>query len=203
MSEFQGSVAWQVEWDDVVVGRDDDGATTMLRRLVASAARDAGVGATGQALRDYWTWLRTADRECRHELAERLRQAVEQGRAGLRAWVPIILGDTDFDLVRAAVHAYVDARPASLEQLERRNADAIDWIRRSLALNRAAIFAALLDTADETLLARLTGLRSRLSETEAQAVWQACAGRDDATREFLDEWREICAWDAVNPRARH
>lgn len=192
MSEIKTSVALRVpvERSDFDVAGHDEGATAMLRHLVACGIRDAAADATGRALCDYWGWLRTADRDRRHALAGRLRHAVEQGRTGLRAWVPVILGDTDFELVRAAVHAYVDARPVSLEQLERRVADALDWIRRGLALDRAAIFVALLEAADETRLARLAGLRGLMTAAEAQAVWQACAGlHDEATREFLDEWR--------------
>lgn len=192
MSEFKTSVALRVsvERSDVDVAGHDDRATAMLRQLVASGIKDAAADFTGRALCDYWGWLRAADRDRRHELADRLRQAVEQGRTGLRAWVPLILGDTDFELVRAAAHAYVDERPVSLEQLERRLTDTLDWIRRGLALNRAAIFVALLEAADETLLARLAGLRGLMSTVEAQAVWQACAGlHDEATRGFLDEWQ--------------
>lgn len=201
MSEVKTSVAFRVtvERSDFDVCGHDDGATAMLRHLVASGLKDAAADATGRALCDYWGWLRAADRDRRHALAGRLRQAVEQGRTGLRAWVPVILGDTDFELVRAAARAYVDARPVSLEQLERRVADTLDWIRRGLALNRAAVFVALLETADETLLPRLAGLRGRMSAAEAQAVWQACAGlHDDATRGFLDEWRARHEGDVVS-----
>jgi hypothetical protein len=201
VSEIKTSVALRVTVDrsDFDVAGRDDGATAMLCHLVASGTRDAAADATGRALCGYWGWLGAADRDRRHDLAIRLRQVVEQGRTGLRAWVPVILGDTDFELVRAATHAYVDARPVSLEQLERRVADALDWIRRGLALNRAAVFVALLEGADETLLPRLTGLRGLMSAAEARVVWQACAClNEDATRAFLDEWRASHEGDAVS-----
>jgi hypothetical protein len=196
LSEVQSGIALRVAVEPAVVETGPDGIETaadaLLGRLVACGTKSAPGDATGRVLCEYWAWLRRGDRERRHVLVERLRRAIEQGRCGLRAWVPVILGETDFDLVRAAVRSYVYARPASLERLEQRIVDSVDWIRRGLALNRAAIFAAVLERADDDVLARLAGLRSALTDAEARAVCNACAGvRDEATREFLDDWRAI------------
>jgi hypothetical protein len=198
VSDVQSGLASCVAGESTVVDGREDGLETaadrLLARLVACGVKTSAGDATGRVLCEYWTWLRRSDREHRHVLVGRLQQSIEQGRCGLRAWVPVILGDTDFDLVRGAVRSYVHTRPASLERLEQRLADSLDWIRRGLALNRAAIFAAMLERADDALLARLARLRSVLTAAEAEAVWAACIEvRDEATREFLDEWRSILA----------
>lgn len=110
-----------------------------------------------------------------------------------RAWVPVILGDHDFRIVHAATLAYLRARPASVDRLQRRVTDALDWIRRGLALERAAVFAALLELADDDVLARLRALRGALRPDETARVWQYAVLPDDATRAFLDEWRATFA----------
>jgi hypothetical protein len=177
--------ATNADRSDPVTAGDD----TLLRCLLASGMPDAA-NATGRAVVAYWNWLRTADVAARRALSDSLRRKVERGQTGLRAWVPVILGDHDFSIVHAAVLGYVGTRPVSVDRLERCTADALDWLRRGLALNRVAVFAALLDRADEALLGRLRGLRSALTTEEARAVWSACNDvRDCATREFIAEWR--------------
>jgi hypothetical protein len=167
-----------------------DAAATILRQLLACGTRDATIGAVGQALACYWTWLRQADVDARSRLLARLRQAQEAGRTGPAAWVPVALGETDPALVHAAVRAWVGTGPVSVERLARATADAADWLRRGLALNRAAVFVALLERADEALLQRLAPVRGTLARDEALAVLAACDGlRDEHSRRFADEWR--------------
>jgi hypothetical protein len=162
----------------------------LLRRLLDCGAKGSAVDATGPAVVAYWLWLRDAALPARTALVERLRDAIEHGQSGVRAWVPVILGDDDFELVRAAAAAYVGARPVSIERLERAVLDAIDWIRRGLTLNRAAVFVALLDHADDAAFSRLANLRGRLTPEEARTVWAACdATRHEAVRNFVNEWR--------------
>ncbi len=169
------------------------GPEELLASLLASGSRTAGPGDTGRALTRYWTWLRHADAARRTTFCVALGHALEQGGSTPRAWVPVILGDHDFRIVHAATLAYLRARPASVDRLQRRVTDALDWIRRGLALERAAVFAALLELADDDVLARLRALRGALRPDETARVWQYAVLPDDATRAFLDEWRATFA----------
>jgi hypothetical protein len=108
--------------------------------------------------------------------------------------VPAILGEHDFELVRTATREYLGLRPVSIERHEACVAGARDWVRRDLALNRAAVFAALVEHADPGSLDALRGLRGLLSCAESTAVIEACRGiRGVELQEFLDEWREALA----------
>jgi hypothetical protein len=71
----------------------------------------------------------------------------------------------------------------------------LDWIRRALALNRAALCCALLDMANPLSLERLASLRSRFSAPETALVFEAVDGgewRTDVVT-FLEDWRALCA----------
>jgi hypothetical protein len=109
------------------------------------------------------------------------------------AWLTIALGETDPGLVREAVLGYLGGTPVSIERRELVAGDALDWIRRGLALNRVAVFVALLQLGDVTINERLAGLRGRLNEAEAAAVWCAFADSDGTpSGDFIAEWR-ACA----------
>ncbi|MBK7903582.1 MAG: hypothetical protein IPJ97_12055 [Proteobacteria bacterium] len=89
-----------------------------------------------------------------------------------------------------AVLGYLGATPVSIERRELAVGDALDWIRRGLALNRVAVFVALLQLRDVTINERLAGLRGRLNEAEAAAVWHAFADCDGTPgADFIAEWR--------------
>mgnify|MGYP000143102866 CR=1 FL=1 len=70
--------------------------------------------------------------------------------------------------------------------------DALEWIRRGLALNRAAVFVALLQLEDAAVNERLAGLRGRLDALETAAVWQELEGRAGSpSGDFITEWRAV------------
>ena len=88
---------------------------------------------------------------------------------------------------------YLGGTPVSVERSEIAADDALEWIRRGLALNRVAVFVALLQLGDVTINERLAGLRGRLNAAEAAAVWCAFADCDGTpSGDFIAEWR-ACA----------
>lgn len=169
-------------------------AETVLQALLAAGQRSRPHDTTGRALVVYWHWLVRATDDARATLFDRLREAVASGRCGPDAWVPASLGEHEFDLARAATREYLGLGPVSLERHEACVAGACDWVRRDLALNRAAVFAALVERADSAALDALRGLRGVLSRAESTVVIEACrAARGAELQEFLDEWREALA----------
>ena len=112
----------------------------------------------------------------RRWVVDELRAAVRRGETTARAWLPVGLGETDPALVREAVLGYLGQTPVSIERRECAASDALDWIRRGLALNRVAVFVALLQLGDVAINERLAGLRGRLTAAETAAVW--CEFRD-------------------------
>lgn len=164
----------------------------LLRALIVAGAHRAGPAETMAALMRYWRELRLASVLQRRWVVAELRAAVRRGEATTRAWLPVALGETDHDLVREAALGYIGATPVSIERHERAVDDALDWIRRGLALNRVAVFVALLQLEDVAVNERLAGLRGRLSAVEAAAVWCKLANCDGTrSGDFIVDWR---AW---------
>lgn len=166
----------------------------LYQRLRAAGRRGASPALAGDALADYWRFVAHSNVEERADIVRRLRGDIAAGRAGPRACLAAALGEPHFDLAREATRAYLGAGPTSAERREHAVADVLDWIARSLALNRPALCCALLDTAHAVSLERLAPLRSRFSPPEAAVVFGAAgahAGTEVAA--FLEEWRELLA----------
>lgn len=162
----------------------------LLRALLTAGARGAAPALTTAALLHYWRELRLASVTQRRWVVDELRAAVRRGETTARAWLPVALGETDPALVREAVLGYLGGAPVSVERRERAAGDALDWIRRGLALNRVAVFVALLQLGDVAINERLAGLRGRLTAAEAAAVWcefDDCDGTPSG--DFIAEWR--------------
>jgi hypothetical protein len=177
-----------------VPGTTETVAESVLQVLLAAGQRGRPHDMTGRALVVYWQWLRDAATDARAVLFERLREAVASGRCGPESWVPAILGEHDFELARVATREYLGLRPVSLERHEACIGCARDWVQRDLALNRAAVFAGLVERADPATLDALRGLRGLFSPAESSVVIDACRRiRGDELQEFLDEWRESLA----------
>ena len=137
----------------------------------------------------YWAHLTRSTPVQRMRLLDDLRGLIRAGDTTARAWAVVALGDHDFEIVRDAVLGFLGG-VASVDRRAQATEEAIDWIRRGLSLNCAAVFAALLARADESTVERLTGLRSRMSREEADAIWRACASvESEPTRTFVAEWR--------------
>lgn len=145
---------------------------------------------TMPALVAWWRLLANSGPAARGDLLEQLRQRVRRGAATPRAFLPAALGDSDASLVIAATAGYLGAGPVSVEWRARAVDDALDWIRRGLALNAAGVFVALLRLQDEEIHVRLRGLRGRLDVAQRATVWSCCAADAcEATQEFLADWR--------------
>ena len=140
---------------------------------------------------DYWHRLPASPVHQRRHNANESCNCVREGRLPVDALLPFVLGDPDEDVVYAATSAYVGLRR---DGAARRSSidDAIEWVRRGLALNRAAVFAALLAAGDPRINARLLPLRLTLGQDEVTVV---CRRVDhDArrpTRKFLRDWAEL------------
>jgi hypothetical protein len=169
-----------------------DGAP-LLAALIGCGRRDAPAGAAMTALVVYWRALATGGPAGRQWLMEGLRQGVRRGETTARAWLPVVLGETDPGLVAAGVTGYLGGTLASLEHRERALADVCDWIARGLPINRVAVFVAMLAQRDPALPQRLADLRGRLADEEARAVWAAADCGEPATAEFLAEWQAVLA----------
>ncbi len=162
----------------------------LLRALLVAGARGAAPALTTAALLHYWRELRLASVTQRRWVVAELRAAVRRGETTARAWLPVALGETDPALVREAVLGYLGGAPVSIERRERAAGDALDWIRRGLALNRVAVFVALLQLGDAAINERLAGLRGRLTAAEAAAVWCEFGDCDGTpSGDFIAEWR--------------
>jgi hypothetical protein len=170
-------------------------AETVLQAVLAAGQQSRPHDMTGRALVVYWQWLVHATTDVRATLFDRLREAVATGCCGPEAWVPAILGEHEFELARAATREYLGLGPVSLERHEACAASARDWVRRDLALNRAAVFAALAERADPAALDALRGLRGLLSRAESALVIETCCGAHGGgeLQEFLADWRERLA----------
>jgi hypothetical protein len=162
----------------------------LLRALLVAGARGAAPALTTTALLHYWRELRLSSVMQRRWVVDELRAAARRGETTARAWLPVALGETDPALVREAVLGYLGGTPVSVERRERAACDALDWIGRGLALNRVAVFVALLQLGDAAINERLAGLRGRLTASETAAVWRELGDCDGTPcGDFVAEWR--------------
>lgn len=149
------------------------------------------------ALIAYWQTLPARPAESRRQSLDEARCSVQRGERGTEAFVPYALADYDEDVVFAATAAYVgvvrDARERSAAAQ-----DAAEWVRRGLAINRAAVFAALLALGDDSVNERLLPLRLALSVDEVATVCRRAARRPcERSREFLHEWHELLSGEST------
>jgi hypothetical protein len=141
---------------------------------------------------DYWHRLPSSPVHQRRHIAHESCKRVREGRLPAEALLPFVLGDPDEDVVFAATSAYVGSKHLGLAARRSSMDDAIEWIRRGLALNRGAVFAALLAAGDPRINARLLPLRLTLG-TEDVATVSRRVDHDARrpTRKFLREWTEL------------
>jgi hypothetical protein len=187
MSNRNLQAAAAVQWDPAEVSPV---ATQALAQMLRCGRRDAPRTALGGALVSYWGCVRELSLPERRVLSQALRDAIRRGDTGVRAWLPVVLGEPCAELVRDAAIAYVTVAPASVEHKAAAIDDACDWIRRGLGLSPAGVFAALLASADAALLERIASLRWRLDARQREIVFDLTAANSDpAVRELLDDWR--------------
>jgi hypothetical protein len=152
----------------------------------------------------YWQALPRHDTRQRRAWLDACRESVRTGAATTRVFAVQALGDCDEDIVFTAVTEYLGALPVSVERRQAAVEDTLDWIRRGLALNRGALFAAVLLRGDGVIDEALGGLRLILTHAECEVVCRRAAERPSgATRVFLAEWlalMETC--DSPNGTSR-
>ena len=144
------------------------------------------------ALISYWHRLPAESPIARRRTLDTIRERVRAGLEPRSALVPFALGDVDDGIVVAATQAYVAAGPGAAEAEALH--EATEWVRRGLALNRGAVFGALLATADEHVVEKLSALRLVLSPVEIEAVGRAL-GLQPGPRAlaFLLDWADLVA----------
>jgi hypothetical protein len=155
------------------------------------------------ALIDYWQKLPARSTVARRRSLEDARRRVDAGEGSADSLVPFALADHDEEVVFAATSAYVGVvRDAG--QREAAAHDASEWVRRGLAINRGAVFAALLTLGDEGVNERLLPLRLALSPEDVATVCRRAARKPcERSRAFLHEWHELLGEGALDPGRRH
>jgi hypothetical protein len=155
------------------------------------------------ALIDYWQKLPTRSAASRRLSLEDVRRRVHSGERGPDALVPYALADHDEEVVIAATSAYVGVLRDASER-EAAAHEAAEWIRRGLAMNRGAVFAALLALGDERVNERLNPLRLALSADDVGTVCRRAARRScESSRAFLQEWHELLFGEATAREREH
>lgn len=138
------------------------------------------------ALIEYWHRLPAESPSLRRESLDALGARVRAGSELPAVLVPYALGDVDEGIVAEATHAFVRATGAV--------AEAVEWVRRGLALNRGAVFGALLSLDDGQALERLAALRLVLSAAEVEAACRVLGDlRGERVRKFASDWLELIA----------
>ena len=141
------------------------------------------------ALIDYWKRLPAEPPATRRRrldaLIERIRAKVDPRDALL----PFALGDVEDGIVAAATREYLSSAGAATRDRHAALHDAVEWIRRSLALNRGAVFAELLSLEDESVTTRLAPLRLGLGPGEVETACRNLSPRPGSpVTEFLSDW---------------
>ena len=149
------------------------------------------------ALINYWHRLPADAPATRRKALDAIRERIRAGLEARAALVPFALGDVDDGIVAAATQAYfaaivlaAGAADATVEAIT----EVTDWVRRGLALNRGAVFGALLALEDERIDERLRALRLALSTTEVETASRVIgSGPGQRTTAFLEDWLTLIA----------
>ena len=144
------------------------------------------------ALISYWHRLPAESPAVRRKSLDAIRERVRAGLESRHWLLPFALGDVDDGIVAAATQAY--AAFGAGAQDDDTACDATEWVRRGLALNRGAVFGALLALEDERVLERLGALRLLLSAAEVEAACRVVGPRlGSHALAFLREWAALVA----------
>lgn len=144
------------------------------------------------ALINYWHRLPAESPAARRKSLDASRERLRAGLEPPEVLLPFALGDVDDGIVAAATQAYA-AASAGAHDVDTA-CDATEWVRRGLALNRGAVFAALLALEDERTLERLAALRLVLSAPEVETACRVLGSQPGArVLAFLRDWSELVA----------
>jgi hypothetical protein len=142
------------------------------------------------ALISYWHRLPAESPAARRKTLDVIRDRVRAGLEARSALVPFALGDVEDGIVAEAAQAYV-ATPAGATDADALT-EATEWVRRGLALNRGAVFGALLALEDEWVVERLAALRLVLSAAEIESACRVLgAAPGPHATAFLRDWLEL------------
>jgi hypothetical protein len=142
------------------------------------------------ALISYWHRLPAESPAARRKTLDAIRDRVRAGLEARSALVPFALGDVEDGIVAEAAQAYV-AIPAGSADADALT-EATEWVRRGLALNRGAVFGALLALEDERVVERLAALRLLLSAAEIESACRVLgAAPGPGATAFLRDWLDL------------
>jgi hypothetical protein len=177
----------------VAIDLDPSGAVTLSPsgQTEPRAAVAARVPLSVQLI-DYWREQLARPVAARRRDLDVVLARIRSGAAAAPALLPFALGDTDREVVFRATVGYVGGPSAHDATSPAAAEDAVEWVRRGLALNRAAVFAALLSLGDERVIEQLRPLRLVLSDAEIDAVRTGLdADLPVPTQEFMHSWNEL------------
>jgi hypothetical protein len=146
-----------------------------------------------QSLITYWHRLPVESPAIRRLNLAATCDDVRNGRSTATSLVPFALADVDEEIVFAATASYVECRAnGAPERPTPAIEDAFEWIRRGLALNRGAVFSALLLTCGPVVSERLASQRLVLAEEEIATICRLLPAHPGRTAiRFLREWLEL------------
>jgi len=156
------------------------------------------------ALIDYWKRLPTESPAARRRCLDAAIERIRAGADRRDALVPFALGDAEDGIVAAATREYLHSAGAATRDRHAALHDTIEWIRRSLALNRGAVFGALLELEDESITARLAPLRLGLSPNEVETACRNLSPQPGSpAAEFLADWLGLLDGSGLHAERRH
>ena len=155
---------------------------------------------TSARLVAYWRDMLPLPVAARRRALDAACTCARRDATALDDMLPFALGDPDEEVVYRATLAHVGACPPS-GTASAATASAVEWIRRRLAVNCAAVFSALLSFGDERVLEALLPLRSTLRGDEVAAVRRRMGCECPApARAFLETWVELLDQSAAGRR---
>ena len=170
--------------------RDFAGELPERRREAGANVRSGQTTAVSARLLDYWRVTLPLPVAARRRALDTVCAAARRDAAMVTDMLPFALGDCDEEIVYRATLAHVGAFPRQAGLAS--TADAIEWVRRRLALNCAAVFAALLSLGDDHVLDRLLPLRSTLDADEFAAIRRRLGAEcPEPARTFLRAWIDL------------
>jgi len=148
------------------------------------------------ALLRYWRQMTGVSLGTRLNSVAGLRVRDAEDRSAHRAIALAAIADHQDSIVYTATKRYLAHRNLTQSITDYRVVDALAWVARQLALKPAAVFAALLTFRDEAINSRLIRHRSSISCASVVAVLaEMRAGADEFTRQFLEDWEDLEAWN--------
>lgn len=170
--------------------RDYAGELPESRPETGVNVRSGQTAAVSTRLLDYWRVTLPLPVGARRRALDAVCAAARRDAAMVADMLPFALGDCDEEIVYRATLAYVGAFPRQAGLAS--TADAIEWVRRRLALNCAAVFAALLSLGDDHVLDRLLPLRSTLAADEFAVIRRRLGAEcPEPARTFLRAWIDL------------